>query len=261
MKNVLSIAGIDPSGGAGLIADLKVFIAHEVYAMGVATSTTAQNTKGIFGMELISPKMISDGIKAIFDDIEVNAIKIGVVPSVEIIKEVAKTLREIKELPPIVLDPVMACKNGDIWLEGEAKEYIVKELFPLATIITPNKFEAQVILKNEIKTYEDALNSAKKLLDFGSKSVYLKFGEYGGKSLDIFYDGKEILPLNTKRIKTDDTHGSGCSLSSAIASNLANGKDLKNSVICAKNYVFDAIEKSFKIGHGFNPINHFYQFY
>ena len=99
------------------------------------------------------------------------------------------------------------------------------------------------------------------MLDFGSKSVYLKFGEYGGKSLDIFYDGKEILPLNTKRIKTDDTHGSGCSLSSAIASNLANGKDLKNSVICAKNYVFDAIEKSFKIGQGFNPINHFYQFY
>lgn len=261
MKNVLSIAGVDPSGGAGIFADMKVFIAHEVYAMGVVTATTAQNTKGIYGMELVDTKIIENAIKAIFDDIKVDAIKIGVVPSVDIIKTVANTLRNIDNLPPVVLDPVMACKNGDIWLEGEAKEYIVKELFPLATIVTPNKFEAQVILKKELKTYEDAKNASKELLEFGPKSVFLKFGEFEGNSLDIFYDENGSISLRNKRINSEDTHGSGCSLSSAMAANLANGKELRKAIIDAKEYVYDAIKNSFKIGSGCNPINHFYQFY
>ena len=209
MKNALSIAGVDPSGGAGVLADIKVFIAHGVYAMGAITAVTAQNTKGIFGMQLVEPKLIEDQIKAIFDDIRVDVIKIGVVPSVEIIKSVAKTLREIKNLPPVVLDPVMSCKNGDIWLEGTAKDAIVEELFPLASVITPNIFEAREILKRELKGESELKEACKELLKFGTKSVYLKCGELDGKSLDIFYDGKEyeileFLMLNKGRILTRD---------------------------------------------------------
>lgn len=261
MKNVLSIAGVDPSGGAGLLADLKVFIAHEVYAMGVVTATTAQNTKGIFGMELVSTDMIEKGIKAIFDDIKVDAIKIGVVPSVDIIKTVSNTLKEIKDLPPVVLDPVMACKNGDIWLEGESKKGIVEYLFPISTIITPNKFEAQEILNTKINSKDDMKDACKKLLEFGVKAVFLKGGEIDGKSLDLFYDGDEFEFLESPRLDTNSTHGSGCSLSSAIASNLANGESLKKSCKNAKKYVYKAISTAPTIGGGCNPINHFHSFY
>ena len=247
MKNALSIAGVDPSGGAGVLADIKVFIAHGVYAMGAITAVTAQNTKGIFGMQLVEPKLIEDQIKAIFDDIRVDVIKIGVVPSVEIIKSVAKTLREIKNLPPIVLDPVMSCKNGDIWLEG-------------TSVITPNIFEAREILKRELKGESELKEACKELLKFGTKSVYLKCGEIEGKSLDIFYDGSEYEIFSDERIKTTATHGSGCSLSSAIASNLANGHSLKESVKNAHDYIFNAIKNAVIIGGGQNPVNHFYKF-
>jgi len=249
MKNALSIAGVDPSGGAGVLADIKVFIAHGVYAMGAITAVTAQNTKGIFGMQLVEPKLIEDQIKAIF-----------VVPSVEIIKSVAKTLREIKNLPPVVLDPVMSCKNGDIWLEGAAKDAIVEELFPLASVITPNIFEAREILKRELNGESELKEACKDLLKFDTKSVYLKCGEIEGKSLDIFYDGSEYEIFSDKRIKTTATHGSGCSLSSAIASNLANGHSLKESVKNAHDYIFNAIKNAVIIGGGQNPVNHFYKF-
>ncbi|CZE48656.1 bifunctional hydroxymethylpyrimidine kinase/phosphomethylpyrimidine kinase [Campylobacter geochelonis] len=261
MKNVLSIAGVDPSGGAGLIADLKVFIAHGVYAMGVVTATTAQNTKGLFGMELIEPKMISDGIDAIFDDIKVDAVKIGVVPSVEIIKATAASLKKVPNLPPVVLDPVMSCKNGDIWLEGESKKAIVEELFPLATVITPNKFEAQEILGKKLESKTDFENACKELLKFGCKNVYLKAGKVDGKSLDVFYNGTEFTYIENERIDTDSTHGSGCSLSSAIASNLANQMSAKDAALAANEYIFNAIKSAHKIGHGCNPVNHFYKFY
>jgi len=261
MKKALSIAGVDPSGGAGLLADVKVFIAHKVFAMGVVTATTAQNTKGLFGMQLVEPKMINDGIAAIFDDIEVDAIKIGVVPSVEIIKTVANALKSQPNLPPIVLDPVMSCKNGDIWLEGESKTAIVEHLFPLATVITPNRFEAKEITGIEIKSKADIKAVCEKLLEFGPKAVFLKAGEFDGNSVDAFYDGQNFVLLDgRKRIETNSTHGSGCSLSSAIASNLANGEPLFEAVKKAQIYVYEAIANSETIGHGCNPINHFYAF-
>lgn len=264
MKNVLSIAGVDPSGGAGLIADLKVFIAHNTYAMGVITATTAQNTQGIYGMDLVDTKIISDGIKAIFDDIDVSAIKIGVVPSVDIIKTVAFALQSIKDsgkLPPVVLDPVMACKNGDIWLEGDSKKAIVEYLFPLSTIITPNRFEASEITGIKVDSIESGKKAAKNLLDIGTKAVFLKLGDINGESVDIFYDGKEFLELSNKRLNTTSTHGSGCSLSSAIAANLANGLALKDAVKKSHEYIFEAIKTAPVIGSGCNPVNHFHNFY
>lgn len=264
MKNVLSIAGVDPSGGAGLIADLKVFIANQTYAMGVVTATTAQNTQGIYGMDLVDTKIIADGIKAIFDDIKVSAVKIGVVPSVDIIKTVALSLQNLKDsgkLPAVVLDPVMACKNGDIWLEDDSKKAIVEYLFPLATIITPNRFEASEITGIKVNCVNSAKQAAKELLKLGTKAVFLKLGDIDGKSVDIFYDGDEFLELTTKRLDTNSTHGSGCSLSSAIAANLANGLSLKDAVKNAQEYVFEAIKTAPLIGSGCNPVNHFYNFY
>lgn len=258
VKKALSIAGVDPSGGAGVIADLKVFVAHGVYAMGAITAVTAQNTNGIYGMELVNTDLIKKQIEAIFEDICVDVVKIGVVPSVEIIKTVADTLRNIKNLPPVVLDPVMSCKNGDIWLEGKAKDAIVKELFPLATVITPNRFEAREILKRDLKNESDMTKACEDLLKFGVKSVYLKGGDIDGKSLDIFYDGKEFVKFDNKRLGTTSTHGSGCSLSSAIASNLANGLSLKQSVQNANEYIFNAIQTAVCIGDGCNPVNHVY---
>ena len=208
MKNALSIAGVDPSGGAGVLADIKVFIAHGVYAMGAITAVTAQNTKGIFGMQLVEPKLIEDQIKAIFDDIRVDVIKIGVVPSVEIIKSVAKTLREIKNLPPVVLDPVMSCKNGDIWLEGAAKDAIVEELFPLASVITPNIFEAREILKRELKG-ENELKEACKAKGFDVKVVrgegnelfsdsLAPEGQPGDTYIDMYKHNVKLITENLK---------------------------------------------------------------
>ena len=265
MKTALSIAGVDPSGGAGIFADTNVFIAHKVYAMGVITATTAQNTKGIFGMQLINPKMISDGINAIFDDIKVDVIKIGVVPSVDIIKSVANTLRNLPKCPPIILDPVISCKNDDgnmsIWLEKEGIDAILEYLFPLASVITPNKIEAQVFSGIDIKTRDDAKLACEKLLNFKAKSVCLKAGEMKGKSVDLFYDGTNFVVLDKlDRLNTIHTHGSGCSLSSAIASNIANEDNYIDAVKKAKDYVFEGIKSAKIIGQGHNPINHFHNF-
>lgn len=259
MKNVLSIAGVDPSGGAGIIADLKVFIAHDVFAMGVVTATTAQNTQGLFGMQLIDTKMIEDGIKRIFDDIRVDAIKIGVVPSVEIIKTVANTLKSIPNLPPVVLDPVMSCKNGDIWLEENSQKTLVSELFPISYVITPNLYEAQQILQTKLTSEDDFKDACINLTKFDAKNIYLKAGDVNGISLDVFYDGKDFELLKTPRINSNHTHGTGCSLSSAIAANLANGESVKNACKKAKEYITGAISHPAMIGSGCNPIDHFYK--
>lgn len=260
MKKALSIAGVDPSGGAGIIADLKVFIAHNVYAMGVVTAVTAQNTKGLYGFESVSTNLIKKQIEAIFDDVDVDIIKIGMTSSVEIIEIIANTLKDIKNLPKVVLDPVMSCKNGDILLESSSKFALLKELFPLAYIITPNLYEAQEILGKKLSTIDDFKNACKELLSYGCKNVYFKAGNVNGVSLDIFYDGLNFEFFEAKRLDTTSTHGTGCSLSSAIAANLANDQDLKTAVKNAKEYVFNGIKNSFHVGNGCNPIHHFYEF-
>ena len=164
----------------------------------------------------------------------------------------------LSDIPSVVLDPVMSCKNGDIWLEGAAKDAIVSELFPLSTVITPNKFEAREIVKREPKGKDEFKQACKELLKTGAKSVYLKCGDVGGVSLDLFYDGAEFTEFEQERIDTSSTHGSGCSLSSAIASNLALGFSLRESAQRANKYVYKAIKAAFAVGSGCNPINHFH---
>src|SRR3712207_4318498 len=267
MKNVLTIAGSDCSGGAGVQADLKTMCAHKVFAMSVITAVTAQNTQGVFAVQDIKSDIIAKQIDAIFTDIDVHAVKIGMVSSVEAIKVIAKKLKQYNA-KNVVLDPVMISKSGFKLLKPEAKEILVKELLPLAKVITPNLPEAEEIIKTftkreqfNIDNEEDMQKACRVIYDMGCENVLVKGGHLKGDAVDILFDGIEIKCIEGKRINTKNTHGTGCTLSSAIASNLALGKDVYTSVKLAKEYITEAIEYSINLGHGVGPTNHFYSLY
>ena len=189
MFRALTIAGSDTCGGAGIQADLKSFSANGVYGMSVITAVTAQNTMGVFGIQDINPEIIEAQIDVIFDDIRVDAIKIGMVSQIPSIKAIAKALRKIEKLPAIVLDPVMILKSGFNLLSKDAKDTLVKELIPLATLITPNLPEAEEILGIEIKTLDEMKNAALKLKELGPKAVLVKGGHLEGEATDLLFDG------------------------------------------------------------------------
>lgn len=261
MFHALTIAGSDSCGGAGIQADLKAFSANGVYGMSVITAITAQNTQGVFGVQDVNPEMISKQIEVIFEDIEVHAVKIGMVSKVESIKAISAALRNIKELPPIVLDPVMISKSGFKLLSEDAKEALIEELFPLTTLITPNLPEAEEILGREITSLKDMEKAAKELKKFGSKYVLVKGGHLEDTSTDLLYDGQVVLVYEGEKIKNNHTHGTGCTLSSTIAANLAKGMPMAQAIKEAKNYITIAIEHGFKLGKGVGPTNHFYELY
>lgn len=261
MFRALTIAGSDSCGGAGIQADLKSFSANGVYGMSVITAITAQNTMGVFGIQDINPEMIESQIDVIFDDIRVDAIKIGMVSKIESIKAISKSLRRIYKLPKIVLDPVMISKSGFNLLSKDAKDTLVKELFPLATLVTPNLPEAEEILGIEIKTLDDMKAAALKLKELGPKAVLVKGGHLEGEATDLLFDGKEFIILPQERINTTHTHGTGCTLSSAIAANLAKNMTMEEAVREGKRYITVAIEHGFDLGRGVGPTNHFYELY
>lgn len=261
MINGLTIAGSDSSGGAGIQADIKTMSANGVFAMSILTAITAQSTQGVFDIEDISPSMIKKQINVIFDDIEVNVIKIGMVSKIESIKAIAEALKEIRSLPPIILDPVMVSKNGFSLLSKNAKETLVKDLFPLATLVTPNILEAEEIINRKISTVEDMKRATKEILNLGPKAVLIKGGHLKGDAIDVLYDGVEYTIFKGNRLSNNNTHGTGCTLSSAIASNIAKGYSLKKSVKYAKEYVTEAIKYGFSLGKGIGPTHHFYKFY
>ncbi|WP_160685737.1 bifunctional hydroxymethylpyrimidine kinase/phosphomethylpyrimidine kinase [Clostridium sp. C2-6-12] len=261
MFRALTIAGSDTCGGAGIQADLKSFSANGVYGMSVITAVTVQNTMGVFGIQDINPEIIEGQIDAIFEDIRVDAVKIGMVSQIPSIKAISKALRKVKNLPKIVLDPVMISKSGFNLLSKDAKDTLVKELFPLATLITPNLPEAEEILGNEIKNLEDMKAAALKLLELGPKAVLVKGGHLDGEATDLLYDGKEFIVLPQERINTTHTHGTGCTLSSAIAANLAKNMTMEEAVREGKRYITIAIEHGFDLGKGVGPTNHFYELY
>lgn len=261
MYRALTIAGSDSCGGAGIQADLKSFQANGVYGMSVITAVTVQNTMGVFGIQDINPEIIEGQINAVFEDIRVDAVKIGMVSKIESIKAISKALRNVKYLPKVVLDPVMISKSGFNLLSTDAKDTLVKELFPLAELITPNLPEAEEILSCEIKTVEEMKSAAKKLMELGPKAVLVKGGHLEDDATDLLYDGREFILLPQERINTVHTHGTGCTLSSAIAANLAKGMDVKSAVIEGKKYITSAIRHGFKLGKGVGPTNHFYELY
>lgn len=261
MFRALTIAGSDSCGGAGIQADLKSFQANGVYGMSAITAVTVQNTMGVFGIQDINPEIIEGQIDAIFEDIRVDAVKIGMVSKIESIKSIAKSLRKVSNLPKVVLDPVMISKSGFNLLSKDAKDTLVNELFPLAELITPNLPEAEEILGYEIKTVEEMKSAAKKLMELGPKAVLVKGGHLEDDATDLLYDGREFVLLPQERINTVHTHGTGCTLSSAIAANLAKGMNVKDAVIEGKKYITSAIRHGFELGKGVGPTNHFYELY
>lgn len=255
----LTIAGSDSSGGAGVQADLKTFSAIGTYGMSVITSITAQNTQGVFLVEDLSKEIIKKQIEVVFEDIEPAAVKIGMVSNTEIIDTIVKTLKTYNP-QYLVVDPVMISKSGYSLLKPEAKESLIKELIPMAYIITPNTPEAEEITGIKISNVDDMREVGKKILDLGPKYVLMKGGHLEGDAVDVLI-GKDVFEIfKQERLDRKNTHGTGCTLSSAITSHLALGYDIVEAVKLSKEYITEAIRNSFDIGKGVGPVNHFYNF-
>ena len=262
IANVLTIAGSDSGGGAGIQADLKTFAALGTYGASVITALTAQNTRAVTAIHEVPPEFVTAQIDAVFDDIEFAATKIGMLSRPEIIDAVADGLRR-HGAANVVLDPVMVAKSGDRLLRAEAIAALRERLLPLATVVTPNLPEAAVLLELEAPPQDEAgmIDAAARLRELGPKAVLLKGGHMErDDAIDVFDDGDEPLTLVAPRIATENTHGTGCTLSAAIAALLARGLSLRDAVREAKAYVTDAIRAADRlaVGHGHGPVHHFH---
>lgn len=260
MKKVLTIAGSDCSGGAGIQADLKTFSAHGVFGMSVIVSVVAENTSRVIDIQDISPDMIKKQIDAVFEDIDVDAVKIGMLSEPCCMLAVVEKMNEYKP-KNIVVDPVMYAKNGCPLMNPNAIDLLIEKVIPISDIITPNIPEAEKISSIEIRNIEDMKKASKIIYNMGPKNVLIKGGHSVGDAIDILFDGQNFYEFKTERINTKNTHGTGCTFSSAIASNLAVGKNMNEAVKNSKDYITMAIKHSLPIGKGYGPTNHFYQLY
>lgn len=260
MKNLLTIAGSDSSGGAGIQADLKTFSALGTYGMSVITAVTAQNTMGVKSVRELDVEIIRDQINCLFQDIPIHAVKVGMVSNKEIIDVIGETLSRWQP-PHLVIDPVMISKSGCHLLRPEAKEELIKVLLPLADLVTPNLFEAEEITGEKITDVEQMEKAALEICDLGARNVVIKGGHLEGDAVDVLYAKGKFYHLKEKRVQTKNTHGTGCTFSSAIAAYLARGCDVYEAVKRAKDYITGAIEHALDIGHGVGPTNHFYHLY
>jgi hydroxymethylpyrimidine/phosphomethylpyrimidine kinase len=262
MRVALSIAGSDSSGGAGIQADLKTFQALGVFGMSAVTAVTVQNTQKVYDIQEMRPQIVHDQITCLFDDIPIHAVKIGMVASVALIEAIAAALGSVASRPPVVVDPVMISKSGYALLQPDAREALVRKLFPLATVVTPNLPEAEALLGRPIADLEAMKTAAREIAALGGKMVVVKGGHLGqGGATDVLFDGEDYKFLNSRRIDTVHTHGTGCTFSSAIAAHLALGESFFTAVSHAKTYITGAIENAFALGKGFGPTNHFYDLY
>ncbi len=262
MKNykipTLTIAGSDSSGGAGIQADLKTFSAIGTYGMSVITAITAQNTQGVFDVEELSSNIIKNQIKSVCEDIPPKAIKVGMVSSPEIIKDIVDSLEKYP-CEYLVVDPVMISKSGYSLLKPEAKNNLINYLIPKAYIVTPNIPEAEEISNMKINTVDDMKKAGKVILNLGPKYVLMKGGHLEGDCVDVLIGENLFEIFRCERINRKNTHGTGCTISSAITSHLALGYDIVESVKLSKVYITEAIRNSFDIGHGVGPVHHFYK--
>jgi len=255
-SKILIIAGSDCSGGAGIQADIKTVTALGSYAMTAITAVTIQNTTGVKSIVSIDPKEISNQIEFTSKDIKPDAIKIGMLHSVEVIKSVIFSLNLIK-VKKIILDPVMIAKGGAKLIDDKAVKLLKNELIKKVSLITPNIPEAEILTDTKIKTKEDMIFAANILINLGAKNVFIKGGHLDSKIVqDIFVNKKEIILIKNKRITTRNTHGTGCTLSSAISTFFACGKTLKKSCELATKYVNNSIRSNLNYGKGQGPINH-----
>ena len=258
MKQVLTIAGSDSGGGAGIQADIKAMSAHGVFAMSVITAITAQNTEEVTEVFELPTSIIEAQIDAVFDDFEVAAVKIGMLSSADIVRTVARRSKP-QSVVNLVVDPVMVSKSGQTLLKPDAVEALKRELIPMALVITPNVYEAEQLSGMPIKSLADARQAAKALYKMGCKHVLIKGGHLiAERGTDILYDGKFFNIFKGDFIDTPHTHGTGCTYASAIAAQLARGKTLPDAIQTAKTYLTEAIRHGLAIGHGKGPTNHFY---
>ena len=256
MKTALTIAGSDSSGGAGIQADIKTMMANGVYAMSAITALTAQNTTGVTGIMEVMPDFLAAQLDSIFTDIRPDAVKTGMVSSCGIIEKIVEKLTEY-QAKNIVVDPVMVATSGAKLISDEAISTLKEKLFPIATVITPNIPEAEELSGMEIQTKGDMEQAAEKICDSYGCAVLLKGGHQRNDASDLlFQKGKKPVWFEGKRIDNPNTHGTGCTLSSAIASNLAKGYDLETSVCYAKNYISGALAAMLDLGKGSGPMNH-----
>ena len=261
IKRILSCAGSDSCGGAGIQADIKTMSALGVFGMSVITAVTSQNTLGVTYIEELSKKSVISQIEAIYDDLEPDALKSGMLFSKDIIEAVSDTLKS-RNKSPYVLDPVMVATSGAKLLQDDAISYMVDKLFPLAFVVTPNIPEAELLSGIKIESQEHVDKACKIIKDLGVKNVIIKGGHFtGDESIDTLYDGENHYEIAAMRIETKNTHGTGCTYSSAICSYLALGFDLLTATKSAKQYITSAIiyGAEMNIGSGSGPVNHFFE--
>lgn len=257
IKRILTIAGSDSSGGAGIQADLKVITLLGGYGLSVVTAVTAQNTYGVSSVYEIPSSFVSKQIDAVLSDIGADAIKTGMLASPGIVEVVAEKIKEYK-IENVVVDPVMFSKSGATLLCEEAKDVLVKNLIPLASVITPNLLEASKLTESEVRSLADMRKAAKKIYKMGAKAVIIKGGHLeGDEAIDILYDGEKFEEFSTKKIESKNTHGTGCTYASAIATLLAKGKPLVVAMREAKEFITLSIKHGLNIGRGNGPINPF----
>jgi hydroxymethylpyrimidine/phosphomethylpyrimidine kinase len=264
-RRLLTIAGSDSGGGAGIQADLKTFSALGCYGMSAVTALTAQNTLGVTGIHPVPPAFVAEQIEAVFSDIGADAVKIGMLYSAELIASVADSLKK-HGATNVVLDPVMVAQSGDKLLRDDAIDAVREYLMPLADVVTPNLPEAAVLLGREIRTRSEMESAARDLTRFGSRGILLKGGHLDtDDSTDLLFLSGETLPIffEEERIETRNNHGTGCTLSSAIAAYLARGESVVDAVRRAKRYITEAIRAGadFRLGGGHGPVHHFYRYW
>lgn len=260
LPKLLTIAGSDSAGCAGIQADLKAFAALRCHGMSVLTSVTAQNTLGVTGIHDVPVDIIERQIDAVLTDVGADAIKTGMLSSRAIVEAVAAKLRQLGA-GKLVVDPVLAASSGDLLLQTDAIDSLRRQLFPLARLVTPNLREAEVLSQLEIRSVDEMAAAARAIYSFGSTAVLVKGGHLEGPAVDIYFDGRAIQQISAARIQTADAHGAGCTLASAIAAFLGHGYQLEEACHKGKAYVTAALQASFRIGSGRGPLGHFYEFW
>lgn len=256
MQVVLTIAGSDSGGGAGIQADLKTFGAHQVFGTSVLTAVTAQNTQGVQRVEALSVEIIEAQMRSVLSDFEVAAAKTGMLFSAEIIERVVQVAQEF-HLPNLVVDPVMVATSGDRLLQEEAVEVLLRRLIPRACVVTPNLAEVEILTGRSIGTLEDARAAARALYEATGTSTVVKGGHRLDEATDVLFDGQTFREYRARLLKTSAGHGTGCTFSAALAAQLGRGCDLPEAIQRAKEYVWAALAAAPTLGHGRRPLNHF----
>src|ERR1044072_1587218 len=253
---VMTIAGFDPSAGAGTLADIKTMSAFGCYGVAVVTSLTFQNTQGVYGAATQAPETVAKQLEALFSDFDIAAIKTGMLPTAEIIETVARKIAS-ESVDHLVVDPVVRSTSGYDLIDETALQSLIKKLIPLASVVTPNKVEAERMAGMAINDLETMAKAAEVILAYGAQAVLVKGGDLAGEqATDLLMDARGATSFSERRVQSDNTHGTGCTLSSALTCLLSLGYPLRQALPIAKKYIVEAISNAPKIGQGHGPLNH-----